>query len=402
MVETGVPISVFGCQTSLVLTPQAIQWLAEFYPSLIPDISEDSLEDRNKADSLAKALLVLQVSYFCMSCILRRIKSLPLSLLEITTFAHALCTLMTYAIWWKKPMNIAKPTVITGMTEIVAFLLAASESFRPGYGGVGTRTSGSNELRNLYISQEIPPSGSVIHHLDDLQETLNIYPGESVKFKGLEVYFYVKRWEPSDGTVTFYSSGRSKVPWYGTVSSESFGLTRLSRKDLLRWRYIGLAIQNYGTGCSQLRGRTCFADTDASFHSSCVNMETVSCAPPIIKVFLCTGCVAFYGVPHIMAWNSHFPTFIESHLWKAATLGLTFMAFPITAMLLLAWNTALKYRSRLMKILETMAGQYTRCGYIIYLFTSGFIIVESIRQLFFLPASVFVQLSISNIWPHIS
>ncbi|KIP03894.1 hypothetical protein PHLGIDRAFT_59051, partial [Phlebiopsis gigantea 11061_1 CR5-6] len=109
IVDTKEPISVFGNETRFVLTANGISHIIKLYPHLIPDISEISLQDRSKADSISKALLVMQVLYFCMSCILRRVESLNLTLLEITTLAHALCALLTYAVWWKKPLNVWEP-----------------------------------------------------------------------------------------------------------------------------------------------------------------------------------------------------------------------------------------------------------------------------------------------------
>lgn len=55
----------------LVLTRQAILFVAKNEPSLIPDISEAFIRDKSKADGLAKALVCFQAVWFCVQCICR-------------------------------------------------------------------------------------------------------------------------------------------------------------------------------------------------------------------------------------------------------------------------------------------------------------------------------------------
>ena len=47
-----------------------------------------------------------------VNCVGRLIQCLPLSLLKISTAAHASCTLLTYFLWLSKPINIAAPTLM--------------------------------------------------------------------------------------------------------------------------------------------------------------------------------------------------------------------------------------------------------------------------------------------------
>lgn len=77
----------------------------------LPKLSEKSILDRSKADSIAKTLLLIQAAWFCWNCVGRLAQSLPLSLLEVSTVAHVLCTFATYMFWWSKPLNIGEPIV---------------------------------------------------------------------------------------------------------------------------------------------------------------------------------------------------------------------------------------------------------------------------------------------------
>lgn len=81
-------------------------------PERIPDVSADDIEDRGKAGVLAKSLLIWQLSVFLANCFARWDQSLPLSLLEITTIGHSLCSIIAMVLWWYKPHSIGEATVI--------------------------------------------------------------------------------------------------------------------------------------------------------------------------------------------------------------------------------------------------------------------------------------------------
>lgn len=102
----------YGNISRCVVSSDGIKRLLEYKPELIPDISEDEIRDKSKADGLAKAILFIQVGWFCINCLSRLIQHLPLTLLEVSTFAHALCSLSVYILWWNKPLNVQEPTVI--------------------------------------------------------------------------------------------------------------------------------------------------------------------------------------------------------------------------------------------------------------------------------------------------
>lgn len=37
---------------------------------------------------------------------------IPISLLELNTFGHAVCALLIYVLWWDKPFEVDYPTVL--------------------------------------------------------------------------------------------------------------------------------------------------------------------------------------------------------------------------------------------------------------------------------------------------
>ena len=62
----------------------------------LPDISIESIEDRSKANNLAKGLVCLQAGWIIVQCIARLASHLPITLLEVNTSGHAICALLIY------------------------------------------------------------------------------------------------------------------------------------------------------------------------------------------------------------------------------------------------------------------------------------------------------------------
>jgi hypothetical protein len=81
-----------------------------FYRPL--DISKKYLQDKSKANSLAKSLVCLPASWFCVQCLVRVGQALPVTLLEINTVAHSICALLVYILWWSKPLDVEQPTYL--------------------------------------------------------------------------------------------------------------------------------------------------------------------------------------------------------------------------------------------------------------------------------------------------
>ena len=95
----------------LSITAQGIAILAEH--GHLPDIAESFIEDKSKADNIAKFLVIVQAGWLLVQCIARVATHLPLTFLEIITSAHVICTLLMYLLWMKKPYDIHEPLILT-------------------------------------------------------------------------------------------------------------------------------------------------------------------------------------------------------------------------------------------------------------------------------------------------
>ncbi|MCJ1272137.1 hypothetical protein MMC22_012044 [Lobaria immixta] len=99
-------------RSRLTISPWGLEYILKHSPSLIPDLSEDEIRDKGNADGLAKSLVCLQAVWFGVQCIVRLAQNKVISLLELNTFGHAICTLIIYALWWDKPLDIDSPTFL--------------------------------------------------------------------------------------------------------------------------------------------------------------------------------------------------------------------------------------------------------------------------------------------------
>ncbi|KAF2807659.1 uncharacterized protein BDZ99DRAFT_522281 [Mytilinidion resinicola] len=98
----------------VVLTQDGLRLVVQMEPRLILDISKEDIEDKEKANGLAKFIVCFQALWFCIVCIARVAQGLQISILELNVFAHAICTLLIYLLWWDKPLDFQEPTLIRG------------------------------------------------------------------------------------------------------------------------------------------------------------------------------------------------------------------------------------------------------------------------------------------------
>ena len=75
----------------------------------LPTLTRGEIEDRSKADALAKSIAFLQTMWFLIQCIARYHQRLVLTELELVTVALASLNFFTFAIWWDKPLDVKEP-----------------------------------------------------------------------------------------------------------------------------------------------------------------------------------------------------------------------------------------------------------------------------------------------------
>jgi hypothetical protein len=79
----------------------------------LPTISADHLNDLSNGDAFTKIAAVGQVTWMVMQVIVRSVKRLPITQLEVTACAFAAITFLTYLLWWEKPQAVRSVTELS-------------------------------------------------------------------------------------------------------------------------------------------------------------------------------------------------------------------------------------------------------------------------------------------------
>ena len=146
-----------GNLTRLTLTGKAVEILTINEPDLISKISAEDIKDKSKANALGKTLVCLQASWFCLQCVTRVRQGLAITLLELNTFAHALCTLLIFLLWWNKPLDIEQPTIIRGEhADIICAMMVMLDYINQGPQSIyKTRFRSTDSASLEYVPSEV-------------------------------------------------------------------------------------------------------------------------------------------------------------------------------------------------------------------------------------------------------
>lgn len=60
---------------------------------LLPSLSIEGINDKSKADMLTKTLVCIQACWMLVQAFARKVERLPITLLELNTIMHVVCTL---------------------------------------------------------------------------------------------------------------------------------------------------------------------------------------------------------------------------------------------------------------------------------------------------------------------
>ncbi|GJE88234.1 hypothetical protein PsYK624_043170 [Phanerochaete sordida] len=360
------------------LTAAGVCFLMEHAPDLIPDVSAAYIKRRRQSDALGKLLLVLQLLYFCLSCAARHVQALSLSLLEVSTIAHATCALATYFIWFNKPFDVQEPIVITGAAadEAIAYLLMRTTWNNVSAAGLWQSRACNSELAAL----KSPSPG-------------NIYPCElkenaDWKYAPHGVRLSKETYSANDGTRTWPKTREErwarawsfaefrKVPWPGRETP---------KLDERTWEE---ALVSPSSGLQE-------------------SVFPVNVYPT--QGFLMSSLVAtIYGLIHLLAWNAIFPSQLECYLWRASSLAMVgLVVAPAVAMdarsrLTTEDTTSGQKRPHLVQVCRLISIGAITIAIIVYPTCALYLFLESLRQLFYLPRSAFKLPDFSTYIPHIA
>jgi hypothetical protein len=91
------------------LTPDELRDFVEKGSVDMPDMKKTDIEDRSRGDVLSKGIALFQLAWFILQLLIRLVQRLPITLLEVDTFAVVILTCIAYGLWWKKPKDVGHP-----------------------------------------------------------------------------------------------------------------------------------------------------------------------------------------------------------------------------------------------------------------------------------------------------
>ncbi|KAK3989063.1 hypothetical protein QBC44DRAFT_359536 [Cladorrhinum sp. PSN332] len=319
----------------MVLGEDAVIFVVAVAPHLIPHLTEDDIKEKSKTDGMGKTIACLQAIRFSIQYLHRLIDGLSISLFELTAFAHAIFTLMTYFLWRRKPYDIQRPTIIRGegVDDVCACLCMAST----------TGDSKSRWMReiDLYPNSDIPnlteytwcswncqiPHTCVVFSRTNKRwSTVQRYLDDGPLFARENQYPALDRFV-RDELSKYYAESRStshKVFVPDTAPFGQLGVPRVNRTlrtcypnrpDQLTLDFLRAQARQKGGGSLAWRIFTTsynYADRRAS-----------------------TGLIFFgfiYSGLHLLAWSLPVPSYRQIWLWRASCLVIAAFA-PIYFMI---------------------------------------------------------------------
>jgi len=394
----------------IILSRDDLLFFAENFPESIPNIPESEIRDKSKANGLAKFLVCIQAFWFCVQCTTRLAQGLSISLLELNTFAHALCTLLIYFLWWDKPLDIEEPTLLRGKKVVQSIAYISSVMTLPHFRIDSKYEIGLYSVTASYSGSS--PESSSPELLDQKDQEY------AAKFPVKEGYKRVYRGELIHNFS--FDSPRNRNFSLRNFFLRNFYARNFSYYSSFVFVDISPAQQLHLQLCKGYyeesrplseEGRHKLTDriTDWVFLretdvDSLLDLggKTTKMGLQFVIGFWVAGLV--YGSLHLTAWNASFNTYAQEVLWKTSALSISLSGFGLA--LWFAFGRLLRWLDGQMWgwLLSTLMLLYLGIGLLLlvhYIFSRVYLVVECFLSIPHLPTSVYEVPTWSQYFPHI-
>ncbi|KAH6712701.1 hypothetical protein BKA61DRAFT_607629 [Leptodontidium sp. MPI-SDFR-AT-0119] len=366
----------------LVTTEGVIQ-LAKL--GLIPSISTSEIQERSKADVIAKILVLAQITWFGMQVVGRLAGKLPLTLLEVHTAVHVVCTIGIYLLWLKKPYDVLSSAVLKDpdakdMGALFSFSKALTETHHLAYtqfqsARVAYWNDRAVRAANSLLDHDPPPTPPV-------KEALTAAVSRcSATTSG---QFVPARVTSKDQLLTNLAPGAQRaLEILRTREGLSDQDVDSQNWDLLREKSENFAIREVWGGWSTDVGHEMSAEKGLHFLFNLL-----------------------YGGGHLAAWaSSSFPTSTEKWLWRYSAIILVLM--PLWGCLWIGWWKAVSSKWKIFYPVgngdfDIAVAPFFILLILAYALGRSFLLFESLISLRGLPKGAFATVNWSEYLPHIS
>jgi hypothetical protein len=362
------------------LRPRGLKFIAEHTPDVLPNLPEAVIVDKSKANAFTKLVTCGQALWFGVQCATRSAQGLSISLLEINTAVHAICTLtMYFCFWWRKPFDVEEPTILTHAdTHLVIAFLVIRDKFP-----------------RLFLSP--------IDMEDD--ETFNLDPGSEDVITPPDLTHILLRpsKDPKFSKEYYLVYHGFAIPRTGSFPAPT--VQNLTDLDFERLKLASEAARKYGL-------RTLFPGSEMPYRWSDSLAVRSRNVPDILEVDMDSASLLlgfplaglFYGSIHLLVWNRPFRGKTDELLWKISSLDILLSGIPIAIVYWKA-DAIMGHINRLPKSMRIISQGFLYsllgCCALFYVFCRTFIIVECFLDVFHLPDSAFEVPRWSQYFPHV-
>jgi hypothetical protein len=426
-------------EQSFVLDLAFLKCLAGIDFNFIPNISEAQINDKSKASGLAKFLVCAQACWFCVQCLSRLAQSMPISLLELNTLAHAICALLVYLLWWKKPLDIEEPNLIEqektldilGMAYVQEqmrkpqvlvpagrdhgdadyepaqgiFVKVSDTSYRWNSLNIGLYHPRINLQHRSQVRPKVLESAERAKAARNQPIQRDLRPGDYRLYAGESLHGYsITSW-------SFSVPGEEKFRVLSSAPTDMYSYVDLGPDQVLRLKRGNEAFElvdrlREGQNLSPSAQSELLDLFYKRFPKSSKRFSTLPRSFAFSgKSFQFSAIVAglVYGAIHLTAWNAPFDSAVQRTLWRASGLILTVASVAFVVLFML-WVWVMdgfgEDRKFLRGIIGTIGGVLFASLIAAYLFARCFLVVECFLSFRHLPAEVYQVPQWSQYFPH--
>lgn len=320
-----------------VIAPGALKWLLRNTPNIVPRIRQEEVIDKGKANTVAKAIVCVQAFWFCAGCVTRLAQHLPISLLELNTFAHCICTFLIYGVWWYKPYDASFPTVfesddLTGLRNAIrlwkyrAWICQQHEelSTRQRPGERQYAMSCPTCLGKITPTKEAIKSNEyeiyIYVAVDDMTRiywNLHCHPISHPRLDDGDAWVHSGERIPNTGFIVFHPANTSTLLSQSRLKFWETSWTHLQRvgwNNLIQELFHRYPEDPIVYDFLDVSPRTKNWQIPGDFTP--LSLEQGSARKQMVHAILAVFAGAVYGGVHLIAWNADFPTSTEQVLWK--------------------------------------------------------------------------------------
>ncbi|KAL6814652.1 hypothetical protein V8C40DRAFT_107654 [Trichoderma camerunense] len=311
------------------------------YITKLPNITEEEIRDKSKGDIFVKLIALGQIVWSTIQIIVRAVRRLPVSPLEVAVVAFAISAVFIYCLYWNKPQRVGVAQTIQLKDVLMPKRGAKMGRFMLNEGAVMEEEDISEEAISSEAAMELVTSETGIPDEGPLLEE-GAMPAE--------VYQLLK----DHGTDRAFKD-----------ASQMF------------LEALGIDVE-----LDTLPGRPISVDSEDGTNDRL--------ALGVVGI----GAAVFGGI-HVAAWNFAFPSAVELTLWRCTSVYTA--AAPLCTIVLISIYNELNLNEIFGESLSTILFVASTSFYVL---ARLFIVVEMFRTLCFLPPGSYVSAWTSGI-PHV-